>query len=170
MKKLLLMLVFAGFVSACGADYLRKESYPEVDGFDIDQEAQIEDSAEHREVVAVLIEYRGALVNKDIGRLKRLIADDYYSNAGTTNTTSDDYGAGELPEVFELLSQHADEVKYDVVLKAVSVNGKKASVDYEYKYAYQYDVDGQPSWDAGVDLNRLEMEQREGDWKIVSGL
>jgi len=170
MSRIIFGILLFGLVG-CTTDYLKKDKgFEDIDGFEFDREAKIEDTSEHREVVGVLIEYRGALVSKDIGRLKRLISDEYYSNAGTTNTTADDYGAVDLPGVFELLSKHADEVKYDVVVKAVNVDGRKASVDYEYHYAYRYDVSGQASWDAGVDLNRLELVQREGAWKIVSGL
>lgn len=170
MSRIILALLLLGLVG-CTTDYLQKdEGFEELNGFDIDREAQIEDTVENREVIGVLVDYRSALITKDVGVLKQLISDDYYSNAGTTNTTIDDYGAVELPGIIELFVKHADEVKYDVVVKAVKVDGRKASVDYEYQYAFRYDVNGQASWDAGVDLNRLELEQREGAWKIVSGL
>lgn len=170
MNKVFLALLLFG-LSACTSDYLRKDKgYEELNGFEFDQEARIEDTTANREVVNVLIEYRTALLTKDVGLMRRLISEDYYSNAGTTNTTADDYGMAELPDVLELFSKHADDVKYDVTVKAVQVDGRKATVDYEYKYAYRYDVNGQAAWDAGIDLNRLELEQREGTWKIVSGL
>ena len=166
-----LMVLLLGLQLACGPGLIRSEDlYADDQGFRIDEEAEISDTLEHRQVLDVLVQYRRALMRKDIGSLRRLIAEDYYENAGTTATTSDDYGASELPEVFELLSQHAEEIRYAVNVKSVEVEGDQAVVDYEYEYAYRYRVGDQETWDAGVDVNRLELMTRDGEWKIVSGL
>lgn len=163
-----LILIFS---TACGPDYLRKEShYADVHGLEIDETSEIPDTAENRAVVNVLIQYRNALVTKDVGTLKRLVSDTYYENAGTTDSTRDDYGAAELPDVFELLASKADEIKFDIELKHVEVKGDKAMVDYEFKYAYRFAVGDQQNWDAGTDLNRLELFAENGEWKIISGL
>ncbi len=167
-----LLIVSALFLVACGPDYLQdnEDPYKGQRGFKIDEEAEIKDTVEHRQVMDVLLQYRDAMVNKDIGSIKRLVADDYYDNAGTTDTTQDDYGAEQLGQVFELISQHAEDVKYDVTVKAMNVDGRRASVDYEFDFAYHYKIGEKVAWDAGVEVNRLEMEERNGEWKIVSGL
>lgn len=158
--------------TACGPDYLQDDEDPYKDhkGFRIDQEAEIKDTVEHRQVMDVLLQYRQAMVNKDIGTIKRLVSENYYENAGTTNTTQDDYGAEQLEQLYELVSQHAEDVKYDVTVKAMNVDGDRASVDYEFDFAYHYKVGDKVAWDAGVEVNRLEMESSDGEWKIVSGL
>ncbi len=125
---------------------------------------------ENRQVVDVLLQYRRAVIRKDVGALRRLVSEDYYDNGGTTDTTRDDFGVDELPEIFELIAQHAEQIKYDVVVKDVEIKDDVAYVDYEYEYAYQYKVGDQTSWDAGLEVNRLELAQRDGEWKIISGL
>ena len=165
----LLALVF--LLASCGSAYLRTEDHYENEvGFAIDEEAEIADTVENRKVSDVLVQYRRALVRKDVGTLQRLISERYYDNAATTDTTRDDYGDEQLPELFELMAQHTDQIKYDVVVKNVQVKERVAWVDYEYEYAYEYKVGETPTWDAGLDVNRLELESENGEWKIVSGL
>lgn len=146
------------------------ELYGDVDGFRIGQEADIPDETEYREALDVLVQYRKALVQKDVGALKRLISKDYYDNAGSTDTTDDDYGHEKLPDIFEMLANYADEIKYNVTVKRVQFKHKRAMIDYEYEYAYKYDVGEKATWDAGVEVNRLELVTEDGRWKIASGL
>ncbi len=169
--------VFAGLIVSlvavvgCGNDYLRTEDhYADEVGFVIDEEAEIPDTVDARQVVDVLVQYRRAVVRKDVGTLRRLVSERYYDNGGTTDTTRDDYAAESLPEVFELMAQNANQIKYDVKVKGVEVGERTASIDYEYEYAYQYQVGEQTNWDAGIDVNRLQLEAEEDGWKIVSGL
>lgn len=174
MRKRLLMLLTVGVLSlgsGCGNEYLRTEDhYADEAGFAIDEEAEIPDNVGSRQVVDILLQYRRAIIRKDVGTLRRLISERYYDNGGTTDTTRDDYAADALPEVFELMAQSADQIRYDVVVKGVEVNERTAWIDYEYQYAYQYTVGEHQAWDAGIDVNRLELEAEDGDWKIVSGL
>ncbi|QDG54017.1 hypothetical protein FIV42_25735 [Persicimonas caeni] len=156
---------------ACGSDYIRSEElYADNPGFNIDEEAEIADTTTNRQVIDVLVHYRQAVVNKDFGALKRLISEDYYDNAGTTDTTTDDYSAEHLGEVFEMMAQHAQDIKYNVLVQGVEVSKDRAFIDYKYDYAYQYKVGEDVAWDAGVDVNRLELIQEGGKWRIVSGL
>ena len=155
----------------CGPEYLRTETnYAQASGFQIDKEAEIHNTDANREVVDLLLRYRNAMVSRNVGELKRMIGDGYYENAGTTDTTTDDYGAAELDKVFEMIANHTQSVKYEITVKALRIDGERASIDYEYRYAFQYQVDEQASWDAGTEVNRLELESQDGEWKIVSGL
>lgn len=166
-----LMVLLVALQLACGPGLIRSEDlYNDEQGFRIDQEATIEDTVENRKVLDVMVQYRRALMRKDVGSLRRLVAEDYYDNAGTTTTTADDYDGSNLPEIFEMLSQHAEEIRYAVNVKAMEIKGDQASVDYEYEFAYKYRVGEQETWDAGVDVNRLELASRDGEWKIISGL
>lgn len=160
-------LIFTG----CGAKQLRAdEFYVDDPDFHIDEEASIPDTTETREVLDVLWQYRQAIVNKDFGVLNRLVSDDYYENAGTTGTTADDYGRSELGEIFEMVAQSADEIRYQITVRDVQVRGTQAHVDYEFDYAFKFQVGDSVTWDAGADVNRLELA-REGDrWRIVSGM
>ena len=166
-----LVLVFAFALAGCAPTYLTtKHHYKDQIGFMIDEEARIADSVGNREVLDIMIQYRDAMVRKDFGTIKRLVSKRYYDNGGTTKTTKDDYGSDQLPEVYEAMAQHADQIKYKIKVKSVDVRDKVAYIDYEYEYAYQYKVGDESSWDAGIEINRLELVPEDGEWKILSGL
>lgn len=156
---------------ACGGEYIRSENlYAEDPGFQIQEESEIPDNTVNRQVLDVLVHYRKAVVQKDFGALKRLISEEYYDNAGTTDTTEDDYSAEHLNKVFEMMAKHAKEIKYNVLVQNVGVQKDRAFIDYKYDYAYQYAVGDEVAWDAGVEINRLELIEEDGRWRIVSGL
>lgn len=174
-RRLLSWLVIGVVVSAgavgCASAYVQDDDvYPDDRHFEISEEAEIEDTPEVREVLDVLYRYREAMVTKDFGALNRLVSEHYYANAGTTHTTEDDYGYDDLDDLYELMAEYAEEIQYEVVVEDVVVDDYEAHVDYQFEYAYQYEVADQSTWDAGIDVNRLELE-REGDrWRIVGGM
>lgn len=158
-------------LSACGPDYLKDDNYKANDvDFRIDEEAQIEDTKEHREILEMLASYRIAVVKKDFGALNSMVSKSYYDNAATTNTTKDDYGHDQLKNVFELMAAHTSSIQYRMTVKQMEVEPMEAHVDYEYRYTYQYTVGDEVSWDAGVEVNRLDLKKIKGEWKIISGL
>lgn len=171
---LIALLFLVGMTTACGQTMLTDKTYEvaaEDRDFRIDKEAKISDTEEAREVLNVLAEYRRSLVRKDFAGVKRLIAEDYYDNGSTTNTTKDDYDGKALPELFEHIAKHTESIQYQVTVKTVSFKHKRAFVSYEYRYAYQYKVGDESSWDAGVEVNQLELvRDKAGAWKIQTGL
>lgn len=166
---LLLAVPFAG---ACGGAQLENDEFNAEDpAFQIDEEAGVKDKPKVRSVLEVLARYRKAVVNKDFGVIRQLISKDYYENAGTTDTTEDDYGWAELKEkILEMMAEHTKEIRYEILVKKVEIKGERASVEYEYDFAYRYEVGQKPSWDAGLEANQIRLVKEGGDWKIVSGL
>ncbi len=165
------LVVAVGFGSGCASRYIQQEDVKsEEGGFYIDDEAEIKDNDKNRQVIDVLQQYRRALVQKDIGALKRLVSEQYYDNAGTTDTTEDDYGRGRLPKIFEIIANHAEKIEYKVTVQNLEYKRKRAMVSYEYRYAYKYDIGKKPTWDAGVEMNQVELVREDGTWKIASGL
>ena len=167
----LLVVGLSLLVVGCAGNHIRGDDlYADTPEFQIGEEAEIEDTADAREVLDVLYQYRHAMVSKDFGSLRRLVSEDYYDNAGTTHTTADDYGYDELSEIFEMMANHAQQIRYSVVVRDLVVDGNQAHIDFEYEYAYQYRLADKETWDAGRDVSRLELH-REGDrWRIISGL
>ena len=170
-RRFAILALAAMTLTACGSEFITDDTlYTEDLDFAIDEESRILDTVESREVLDVLAKYRVAVVKKDFGALNRLVSDDYYDNASTTNTTRDDYGREGLSETFELMAQHADSIQYKVTVKGVEIERGLAHIDYEYTYAYQFKVGDEVAWDSGTDVNRVELKRVEGEWKIVAGL
>jgi phosphopantetheine adenylyltransferase len=166
-----LCIVF--LMSGCGKRQLENDELPIKDrSFRIAEEAQIKDTKETRDILEVLARYRKAVVEKDFRTIKHVVSEDYYDNAGTTDTTEDDYGWPELKEqILELMANHAQKIQYTIVVQNVEVENEEAKVDFEYDFAYRYKVGENSTWDAGLETNRIEMiKSSGGEWKIVSGL
>ncbi|RAL21643.1 hypothetical protein DL240_12360 [Lujinxingia litoralis] len=169
--KMLVTLAAISLSFGCATHYITPDSlYADDADFKIDPESQILDTTEARQALDVLYRYRQALVDKDYGTLNQLISDDYYDNAGTTETTTDDYGREELVSILELTAQHADRIQMAIVVKGLNIEGPRAQIDYEYDFAYQYALGGQDAWDAGVDVNRMNLALEGDRWRIVGGL
>ena len=167
-------LMIVGFVAmamGCSSNHLRSDDiYADTAEFQISDDSKIEDTNEVRAVLDILYQYRSALVSKDFGTLNRLVSENYYENTGTTHTTEDDYGHAELANVFEKMAEYAEQIRYNVTVHSVVVEQSQAHIDYEFEYAYQYRIADEETWDAGMDVNRLELH-REGDqWRIISGM
>ncbi len=173
-RRLICLLVLVGFAFttvACAGNQVRSDDvYPDDPNFMISDDAEIADTEEVREVLDVLYQYREAMVSKDFGALTRMASRDYYDNAGTTHTTEDDYGYDELADIFELMAQYAQEVQYEILVKDVVVDDHRAHVDYQFEYAYQYRMADQDTWDAGIDVNRMEFQREDDRWMIISGM
>jgi hypothetical protein len=165
-------MLLALFLVGCASQTIKNdELYQDRPGFRLSEEAEIRDNTKNRQVLDVVAQYQNAVTNKDFAALKRIVSEDYYSNSGTTDTTEDDYGNEQLGDTFEMMANYADEIRYKVKVQSISYKNDRAMVEYEYEYAYKFQVGDKPSWDAGVDMNELELvPEDDGDWKIASGL
>lgn len=162
-----LFMVSALGLSACSPSHLQ-----EFNTLHFDEESKVKDNSENRQVLEVVDAYRVAMEKRDVSALRGLISDEYYENAGTTDTTEDDYGVAGVPSVMTRLSDQVKALHLDVVVKEMQVSGDRAYVVYEYIWNYRYEVnEDEPKWDAGRDLNRMELVRDDGGlWKITRGL
>jgi hypothetical protein len=168
---LLLLAAHLLVASGCVSQYIQSEElYADERGFRIDEDARIPDTTENRKILDVLAKYREALIQKDVGTIRRLVSEDYYDNAGSTDTTRDDYGHDELPQTYEMVAQHAKNIQYNVTVKELEVEDNRARLTYEYNYAYQIEMGDQSEWDAGLEVDRLELVRQGDSWKIAAGL
>lgn len=157
--------------TGCGLQNIRsKNLYDDQDGFRIGEKAEIRDTTENRRILNVVAQYQQAVTNKNIETLRRLVSDDYYDNAGTTDTTEDDYGMEEFLGHWEKIARHSESIRYNITVRKVEHKRGRVAVKYEFKYAYKIAVGENPTWDAGVNVNKLELVSSDGSWKIVSGM
>ena len=137
---------------------------------DVIPNTDVEDTAETREVVEFVEEYRKALAARDSSKLLSLASDDYYDDLGTPSGTDDvdKKGLGErLDQAFsdELLDVHYDIRYHDVIFKS-----SKVLVDITYIGRFQIITPEGPRWERRLNSNRLVLA-REGDvYRILSGM
>lgn len=136
----------------------------------IHAEAEIRNTPENIEAMEVVDAYRHAIEAMDVERLRNLVSRDYYENAGTTNTTEDDYGYEGLENLFDLLTHHVKEARVNVKIRDIRVYGDRADVVFEYAYTMLYSVGDTQRWQTERDINRIQLHREDDEWLIVSGL
>ena len=150
-------LFLVSILAGCTPTYVR--------GTKIDYQPQ-------KQEVANLIErYRVALEGKDISTLNQIASDRYYENGSTTNDPSDDYDYAGLTQVLDQIDSQVKAVKYQIKITSIDILKDTASVDLEYTGQFLFTHNEQDRWSTHADKNRITLKRdREGDWKIVSGL
>lgn len=158
------LLVATGLCSvACGPALIDDSAVVAAD-------AEIPDTPENREIVELVDNYRRALEDKDVGTLRRLISSDYYENAGTSHTATDDYGYDHLTDVFELFAENVRQLRLSVSIRQIQIQGDRANVYVDFGYNMLYVVDGQERWQVDNDLNRIELAREGDEWRVIAGL
>lgn len=149
-------------LAACGGQY--------VDSHVFDPETRIRKSDDTIAIAQLMEEYERAVAGMDLAAVRTLISQDYYENAGTTDSTRDDYGFHGIEAMFEALSEHVQDVDVDVAVRDIVVNGDDADVLFEYTYRMRYVVAEEGRWQTERDENRFQLKREEDGWRIVGGL
>jgi ketosteroid isomerase-like protein len=131
---------------------------------------KIRTTPEGEAVSAVIEDYERALDSMDIEAIRVLVSQDYYENAGTTDTTTDDYGFDEVDRMFTMLLEHVEDMNVEISLRDVIVDGPDADVLFEYTMRVRYSVAEGSHWETERDVNRVQLRNEDGNWRIVSGL
>jgi hypothetical protein len=135
------------------------------------KDTQVPDTPDNRAIADVVEHYRQAIEQRDVASLKELVSRRYFTNAGTTADSSDDYGYEQLEaKVFPALREAVKSVQYTLTLKKVDVKGDRATADFEYYYKFFFVDGGKDRWMAKSDFARLEFAKENGTWRITGGL
>jgi len=142
---------------ACGPAYIEGSTVP--------------DTAENRDLLDAVEQYRLAIEQRDAGALVEKVARGYFENASTTSDPKDDYGYEQfLRKVLPVLQDNVKKVIYKITVEKVSIKGSQASAFIEYELTFQYVEGGVEGWASGKDKNRLDFVLEDGRWKIIAGL
>lgn len=128
----------------------------------------IPDTRDTRAIIDVLGRYRQALEARDAHALLALVSPAYLDDAGTA-TLEDDMTYEELQrELPQLLAQVRD-VRPEVSVRRIDVNGNEARAVFYYTNTYRLGGGPQkPRSDS--DLDEMLLRREHGAWKIVKGL
>lgn len=160
--KLLFSIALFALTAACGGQYVESPV--------LDSEARIRRSDDAEAITSLMEEYARALDGLDLAAVRSLVSADYYENAGTTDTTRDDYGFDEVEAMFTMLSEHVEDIDVDIAVRDVVVEGDNADVLFEYTLRMRYVVADEAHWETERDVNRFQLQREPEGWKIISGL
>ena len=159
-----LITITTMIITGCGPGIIENSSV-------ISDESEIFNTDENRDIVSLIETYQQALEDKDVGTLQRYISNDYYENAGTTQTTQDDYGFSGLNDVFNLFGENVRQINVHVSIRDIQIDGNLANVYLDYSYNMLYVIDGQERWQVDSDINRIELVlEPDNQWRFIHGL
>ena len=152
----------AVLATACGGKYVESPI--------IDPEAEIRKTDDTEAITDLMENYEAALDALDLEAVRAMVSDEYYENAGTTDTTRDDYGFAGIAELFETLREHVEDLDVDIAVRDVVVEGDTADVLFEYTLRMRYMIAEEAHWETERDVNRFQLQREPAGWRIVSGL
>jgi ketosteroid isomerase-like protein len=136
----------------------------------VSPELELELTEDNTAIVEVMETYAKSIESRDFNSVAALLSKDYYENAGTTDRTEDDYGLAGIKHLFATLGDHVKEVRVEVTIRDLSVEGDRGRVVFDYAFTMLYDVGGEDRWQTARDVNQVELRREDGNWLILSGI
>jgi hypothetical protein len=130
---------------------------------------EVADTAENREVYAVVQAYVEALQRKDAAALLALASPDYFDNGGTADP-ADDMDFARLEQTLPADLGKLESLRVAVEVRNIQVEKDAAIAELwsDGWYRIQTPQGVVPRRDQ--DLHRMRLAKRDGAWKIVAGL
>lgn len=131
---------------------------------------RVEDTAENREVLEFLEQYRNAVEARDVGRLIRLASQSYFDDMGTPAGT-DDVDFDGLREGLAALPTEVLAARYQISYRDVTYVDDRVLVDVRYTAWFRVPTpEGPPQWERRLEPHRLVIAREDGQYRIVSGM
>ena len=167
-KHLFLILFFATSAFACGAE---QSNIPGT---------RIAESAENRDVIDSLEEYRLAVERKDTAALMLMASSKYWEDGGTM-TGGDDYGYDGLRDVLTGRFQEAADIRYSMRYMSIrrrcpageqeTNEGCRVYVEVLIDASFSVvDARGEEKRPDKRDQNELVLSWEDNRWKFLSGM
>jgi hypothetical protein len=156
------LLVISLGLAACGAPYAESPL--------LGRESQIRSSEDVDNIIVIVETYANALEGMQLDAILPMVSAEYYENAGTTDTTMDDYGFNGIFPLLEMLSEHVLEMRVELEIKDIIVDGDRADVLCDFGLTMLYGVGESQRWQTERDVNRLQLRREANGWMIISGL
>jgi hypothetical protein len=129
----------------------------------------VDDTAENREVVRFLEDYRRAVETRDVGALLQMASRDYYDDNGTP-IGGDDVDFDRLREKLQLWRERVGDVRYEIRYRRVLFRQNRVYVDVRYSGSFQVESQGDDQWSRRLSDNRLVLRREEDGYRILSGM
>ena len=130
---------------------------------------QVVDTPENIEVLKVIEDYRGRLVEKNVEGLLLLASDRYFEDSGTPSAV-DDYGYDGLKFVLANRLTRLRSIRYDIQYRGAKVEGNRAEVEVFLSGAFELIGETRESYRRVGDHHRFVLERVGDKWKFLSGM
>ena len=134
----------------------------------------VEDTAENREIVAFMEEYRRAVESRNVRRLLEMASPRYLDDLGTPGG-GDDLDFDSLREKLSRWRDRVVDVRYEIKYNRVTFDQRRIFVEFRYTASFLLTtVDGDERWSRRLGDHRLiltrDEESDEGTLQILSGM
>ncbi|MCU0673496.1 MAG: hypothetical protein MUE69_11955 [Myxococcota bacterium] len=134
----------------------------------------VEDTAENREIVEFVEQYRHAVEDRNVRRLLELASPRYLDDNGTPNG-EDDLDFDTLREKLAIWSDRVTDVRYEIKYRRVSYDQSRIFVEFRYTASFRVETGENERWarrlgDHRLILTREEGEAPEGELRILAGM
>lgn len=132
---------------------------------------RVEDTAENREILLVVEQYRRAVEDRDVQRILDLTSDTFFEDPGTPGDPTDDYDKRGLREKLETSFSKVEDQRLRIDVRRLEKRDDgTVGVEYRFDFRYKLALPGANEWRETMDLNRVVLVQEGGAWRFVSGL
>jgi hypothetical protein len=121
-----------------------------------------EDTADNREILEILRKYKIAVETRDAKGVVALAAPSYLD---ARDSISYETLEKDLQKDFDRLK----DIRLDIRVNRIQVDGSKAQVDYYYTTTYQF-ASADQTWKRFEDDKRMILNRDGGVWRVTSGL
>jgi hypothetical protein len=139
----------------------------------------VEDTSEHRRVVAFCEAYRKAVERKDVPTLLGMASPGYYEE-GPNADASDDVDYAGLKQYLSSKFEGANNIRYEIRYRRITLEKRqclkpaakcdRVLVDYTYSGSYRLGTKDGEKWKSAVEENRLELVPQGETFLIVTGM
>lgn len=129
----------------------------------------VPDTAENREAIELVEEYRHAVESHNPATILRLVSREYYDDNGTPQSDDDvDYDG--LQARLGRWTDDVLEVRYEMRYRRVAVYPERIFVDVTYTGSFKVRTAEGERWERRLADNRVELVRENGELRITSGL
>jgi hypothetical protein len=154
LRRLILSLTLAPLLG-CGAQLIPNTDVP--------------DTAENREAVEFVEEYRHAVESHNPASVLRLVSQSYFDDNGTP-ASADDVDYETLQSRLGRWSVDVLDVRYEMRYRRVTVYPERVFVDVTFTGSFKVRTAEGERWERRLADNRLELVRESGRLRIISGL
>lgn len=129
---------------------------------------EIPDTDDTRQILEVMERYRQGVEGRDAEAVLSVVHPTFSDDAGTREP-EDDLDYDRLREVLPRRLAQAEDVKLEISVRDVQVEGPEAIAIYYYTSSFRApELTTRPQVESG--LMKMGFRKQDGEWRIVSGL
>jgi hypothetical protein len=124
---------------------------------------------QNRKLIETIEQYRQRLLARNVEGLLVLASDKYFEDSGTPRS-DDDYGYDGLRAVLTNQLKRVKSMRYEIEYRTIKVTGPRAEVEVFLDGSFELGADAGDRYRRVNDYHHFVLEQKNDEWKFLSGM